>query len=162
MNEFTTEMEAENVRRNTVRLTPAPDPLRPSAMTETQRMATDFEYWAARCVKIKDKLSGKLVPFRLNRPQRRVLSMLEEQRRGGRPIRMIMLKARQWGGSTLVQMYMAWIQMIHAENWHSLICAHVKDTSSTIRGMYSHILSHYPAEYWTEECEPEFLSLIHI
>ena len=24
------------------------------------------------------------------------------------------------------------------------------------RGMYSHILSHYPAEYWTEECEPEF------
>ena len=112
MNEFTTEMEAENVRRNTVRLTPAPDPLRPSAMTETQRMATDFEYWAARCVKIKDKLSGKLVPFRLNRPQRRVLSMLEEQRRGGRPIRMIMLKARQWGGSTLMQMYMAWIQMI--------------------------------------------------
>lgn len=144
MNEFTTEMEAENVRRNTVRLTPAPDPLRPSAMTETQRMATDFEYWAARCVKIKDKLSGKLVPFRLNRPQRRVLSMLEEQRRGGRPIRMIMLKARQWGGSTLVQMYMAWIQMIHAENWHSLICAHVKDTASTIRGIYSVMLESYP------------------
>ena len=146
MNEFTTEMEAENVRRNTVRLTPAPDPLRPSAMTETQRMATDFEYWAARCVKIKDKLSGKLVPFRLNRPQRRVLSMLEEQRRGGRPIRMIMLKARQWGGSTLMQMYMAWIQMIHAENWHSLICAHVKDTASTIRGIYSVMLESYPPE----------------
>ena len=59
---------------------------------------------------------------------------------------MIMLKARQWGGSTLVQMYMAWIQMILAENWHSLICAHVKDTASTIRGIYSVMLESYPPE----------------
>ncbi len=39
----------------------------------------------------------------------------------------------QWGGSTLVQMYMAWIQCTQCRNWHSLICAHVKDTAASIR-----------------------------
>ncbi len=120
------------------------------------RFRHDFEFWAATCVKITDKESKLPIPFILNRPQRRLLSLIEGQRTAGMPIRLIMVKARQWGGSTLIQVYFAWIQIIHQRNWHSLICAHVKDTSSTIRGMYSHILSHYPAEYWTEECEPEF------
>lgn len=63
------------------------------------RSIYDFEYWAAKCVKIKDKLTGRDVPFVLNRPQRRVLGVLEKQRLAGRPLRLIMLKARQWGGS---------------------------------------------------------------
>lgn len=64
------------------------------------RCRHDFEFWAVTCVRIKDKRSSKLVPFRLNRPQRRVLAMMEEKRTDGEPIRMIMLKARQWGGRT--------------------------------------------------------------
>lgn len=138
----------ENARRRAIRFAPLPDPTAPlPGVTDTVRFRSDFEYWAARCVRIKDKLTGRLVPFVLNRAQRRVLAMLEEQRTRSQPIRMIMLKARQWGGSTLVQIYMAWIQMIHAENWHSLICAHVKDTASTIRGIYSTLLENYPAEH---------------
>lgn len=61
----------------------------------------DFERWARDCVRITDKLTERPVPFRLNAPQRRVLGVLEEMRRGGEPIRLIMLKARQWGGSAL-------------------------------------------------------------
>ena len=67
-----------------------------------------------------------------------------------------MLKARQWGGSTLIQVYFAWIQIVHRRGWHSLICGHVKDTASTIRGMYSRLLAAYPEQYWDEECRPEF------
>lgn len=111
------------------------------------RFRHDFEFWAATCVVIKDKLSGRDVPLILNRPQRRVLAQLEEMRTARRPIRLIMLKARQWGGSTLVQMYMAWIQCVLRRNWHSLICAHVKDTAATIRGMYSKMLASYPDDY---------------
>lgn len=59
-------------------------------------------------------------------------------------------------GSTLVQMYMAWIQCCLRRNWHSLICAHVKDVSATIRAMYGKMLSSYPEELWTEESRPEF------
>ncbi|MCM1020626.1 MAG: hypothetical protein NC343_00660 [Muribaculum sp.] len=122
------------------------------------RIEHDFEYWAATCCTIKDKRSGRDVRFILNRPQRRVLSLMERQRLDGNPIRLIMLKARQWGGSTLVQIYMAWIQLVHRRSWNSLICAHVKDTAATIRGMYSKILSDYPTDVWDEEegCKPEF------
>lgn len=120
------------------------------------RFRHDFEYWAARCVKICHKTTKQLVPFVLNRPQRRLLRVMEERRRAGLPVRIILLKARQWGASTLVQIYFAWIQMIHLRNWHSLICAHVKDAASTIRGMYTCLLENYPQEYWEEECQIGF------
>lgn len=118
------------------------------------RCREDFEYWAAVCVRIKDKSSPRLVPFRLNRPQRRVLGIMERQRLRGEPIRLIMLKARQWGGSTLVQMYMAWLQCTRLKNWHSLICAHVARGAATIRGMYNTMLTHYPRELWEGDAAP--------
>lgn len=120
------------------------------------RFKYDFEYWAYRCVIISDKITGRDIPFRLNRPQRRLLKTLEQQRIANRPIRLIMLKARQWGGSTFIQVYFAWIQLIHCRNWNSLICSHVKDSSAIIRGMYTKILQHYPAEFWDEDTPPEF------
>lgn len=120
------------------------------------RCRYDFEYWAATVVVIKDKLTGRDVPLMLNAPQRRVTALLEGDRAAGRPLRLIMLKARQWGGSTLVQMYMAWIQCCLCRNHHSLICAHVKDTSAGIRGMYSKMLDAYPPEYWDGDTTPAF------
>ena len=121
-----------------------------------RRCREDFAYWAERCVRIKDKMSGRMVPFRLNAPQRRVAAVFERERQAGRPIRVIMLKARQWGGSTLVQMYMAWIQSCHRRNWHSLICAHVKDTAAGIRGMYTKLLANYPENLWDGDEKPQF------
>lgn len=136
------------------------DPLYVTALDETQwitlRCRHDFEYWCVTCVRIKDKTTGLDVPFRLNDPQRRVAAIMENDRLAGRPIRMIMLKARQWGGSTLVQMYMAWIQSCHRRNWNSLICAHVKDTAAGIRGMYTKMLANYPLRLWEGEEPPAF------
>ncbi len=121
------------------------------------RCRCDFEYWCARCVTIRHKSTGALEPFILNRPQRRVAAVFEEDRRAGRPLRMILLKARQWGGSTLVQLYMAWIQVCHRRGWNSLIAAHVKDTSKLILGMYSLMAEHYPEELWHEDKPLRFL-----
>ncbi len=122
------------------------------------RLCHDFEFWAITCCNIRDKKTGTVIPFRLNDPQRYVVEMFEEDRTAGRPLRFIMLKARQWGGSTLVQMYMAWIQCTQRCNWNSLICAHVKDTSAIIRGMYSDMLAAYPRQLWMgdEGSEPAF------
>ena len=99
------------------------------------RIKHDFEFWCASCVTILDKVSGRLINMTLNRPQRRVLRVLEEQRRAGKPLRLILLKARQWGGSTLVQVYMAWIQLVHRTNWNSIICGHLLQTASAIKVM---------------------------
>lgn len=117
-------------------------------MFDRLRSRHDFEFWCVSCCKIQDKTTGKIVPLVLNNPQRYVAMLFEEDRRAGRPIRLIMLKARQWGGSTLVQMYMAWIQCTLIKNWNSLICAHVKDAAGTIRGMYARLLADYPDPMW--------------
>lgn len=100
------------------------------------RIKFDFEFFAIFYITIRDKISSKNINFKLNRGQRRLLSRLEEMRKAGVPIRIILLKARQWGGSTLIQMYMFWIQLVHKENWNSVICAHLKDASITIRAMF--------------------------
>lgn len=108
------------------------------------RYKYDFEFWAATCVQIKDKISSQDIPFLLNYPQRKLLSVFEQQRLSDQPIRVILLKARQWGGSTLTQIYMAWIQLVHKRAWNSIICAHLKDSASNIKGMYSKLLENYP------------------
>jgi hypothetical protein len=104
----------------------------------------DFEYWAFRNVKIQDKKTKKIIPFKLNQPQRKLLLALEKMRLDEVPIRLILLKARQWGGSTLTQIYMAWIQVIHRTNWHSVVVADIEEQARNINGMYSRFAREYP------------------
>lgn len=94
--------------------------------------------------KIKSKETGEMVPFKLNYAQRHVLETLEDMRRSGVPIRIILLKARQWGGSTLVQLYMAWVQLFVMEGWYSVIIAQTKDTAKRIKAMYKKVLENMP------------------
>lgn len=94
--------------------------------------------------KIKDKISGDMKPFRLNYAQRVLLAEFEQMRSEGKPIRLVLLKARQWGGSTLTQLYMAWIQLFLKQGWNSLIVAQTKDTARRIKAMYSKVLMHFP------------------
>lgn len=115
-------------------------------MLTTKEYSENFAQWCADCVRITDKITGQAVPFILNAPQRRVAALMEAKRKAGQPIRIIMLKARQWGGSTLTQIYMAWMQLTRHKGWNSLICSHVKDASANIRGMYSQLLRNYPEE----------------
>lgn len=110
------------------------------------RLDFDFEFFAAIAVKIQDKESKQPIPFLLNPAQRKLLFELEGMRVSGTPIRIILLKARQWGGSTLVQIYMAWMQIRVLTNWHSVIVADVEEQSRNIRGMYSKMLNHYPKD----------------
>lgn len=124
---------------------------------ERLRCRHDFEYWAARCVRIHDKRTGAMIPFVLNPPQRRVLSALELQRRAGRPIRVILLKARQWGGSTLIQVYMAWIQMCLRQNWNSFVCGHSKDVAASIFKMYDDLVAYYPDDMWGDDGPSRFV-----
>jgi hypothetical protein len=114
------------------------------------RIKYDFEFWAATFIKIKPKakvgedISGDCVPFILNRGQRKYLKIILDMWFNNKPIRIILLKARQWGGSTLTQIFMMWIQLIHKKQWNSVICAHVEPPARTIRGMYTIALENYP------------------
>lgn len=109
------------------------------------RIKYDFEYWAYSFIYIKDKTSPNDIPFKLNRAQKKLLAKLEEKRKAGKPIKFILLKARQWGGSTFIQMYMLWIQLVHRRNWNSVICGDVEGQSRTVRSMISRALAAYPS-----------------
>ena len=109
------------------------------------RLKEDFEFWAITCAKIQDKLTKKMIPFKLNRGQRKLLGRYESQRLAGKPIRVILVKARQWGGSTLTQIYMLWLQLHHYENWHSAIISQLQSQSVNIRNMLSKVLINLPS-----------------
>lgn len=117
----------------------------PIEMKTIEDYKDDFIGWCAECVRVSDKLTGAPVPLELNGPQRRLVELMESKRRAGLPVRIILLKARQWGGSTVVQAYMAWMQLVVHRCWHSLVCAHQKDAAASLRGMLTMILRHYPA-----------------
>lgn len=109
------------------------------------RCRHDFPFWAATFVYIKDKDPGQPdCLFRLTYPQRRFVERLEAARLADKPIRIILLKARQWGGSTTSQLYMAWLQLIHRTGLNSLIISHVSPGSEKIRAMFKKMIDAYP------------------
>lgn len=108
------------------------------------RIRYDFPFWAAFYVYIKCKGGGEDVLFHLNRPQRRLVERLERMREARKPIRLILLKARQWGGSTCIQIYFAWLQLVHNVGLNSLIVGHVKDASTEVKDMFDRMLKAYP------------------
>ena len=118
------------------------------------RLKHDFAFWAAMFAYIKRKGGGTDVLFRLNRPQRKLINRLEKMRKAGKPIRLILLKARQWGGSTAIQMYMAWLQLVHEVGLNSLIIAHQGTASDEIKDMFDRLVKSYPVEMLHELGEP--------
>lgn len=110
------------------------------------RCLHDFAFWAAMYVYIKLKGGGDDVLFRLNRPQRKIVKILERMRLAGKPMRIILLKARQWGGSTVIQLYMAWLQLVHKKGLNSLIIAHQGMGSDEIQDMFERMIQEYPTE----------------
>ena len=65
-------------------------------------MAINTKKFIEGYLKIKDK-NAKVVPFIMNKPQLKVYEAIQKQAHNGRPIRVIILKARQMGFSTLTE-----------------------------------------------------------
>ena len=129
------------------------------------RQKYDYPFWAASLAYIKQKGGGEDILFRLNRPQRRLVERLERLRIAGKPIRLVLLKARQWGGSTCIQIYMAWLQICHKKGLNSLIVAHQGTASDEILDMFDRMIKAYPVEYLYEidkaykKDEPKFVGV---
>lgn len=111
------------------------------------RLKYDFAFWCYALAKIKNKEGGDDIPFRLNRPQRRLVEEMDRQWFDKELVRIIMLKARQWGGSTLVQNYIAHKQLAVRKGLNSLIVGHVKDASAEVESMFDLMLDNYPIEF---------------
>jgi len=105
----------------------------------------DAEDWSA-AVPDPDQVPSVFQPFILRRPQRDFLRVLLDDFFAGRPVRWNLVKARQWGGSTLVQLLMMWVQQVRRIGWNIAIVADVKGQALHIRGMYDTARRFYPED----------------
>ena len=146
------EIIAENNRR-LEEINKEYDPLKGG--DDPRRIYRDFPYWAAKYAYIKRKGGGDDILFTLNRPQRRLVATLEEMRTARKPIRLIVLKARQWGASTCIQLYMSWLQLTYKTGLNSLIIAHQRVATDEIKDMLDRMLARYEVEAESGEREVE-------
>ena len=120
------------------------DPDKYAIDIQERRNDYDFEFWAYTAIKIKNKDGGDDIPFKLNNGQRKLLKVFMDCVDRKKPIRVIMCKSRQWGGSTLTQIFMLWVQARHKTNWNSLIAAHLKQAATNIRSMLRKAIASFP------------------
>ena len=104
-------------------------------------LLTCIEY-IQRFLKIIDKESN-IIAFLLNEPQKRLYEAIKEQWKHGKPVRIIILKARQMGFSTLTAAIIFWMAAT-AFNVRCLIVAHTDKASANLFQMYKRFYDHLP------------------
>lgn len=100
-------------------------------------------WYMEKFLKIRDK-DGRVIPLALNEPQSRLYEQVKELRRLGIPVRIVVLKARQMGFSTVISAMVFWVAAT-ARNVMALIMAHVDDASSNLFAMVKRYYDNLPA-----------------
>lgn len=90
----------------------------------------DFPLFAREVLRIQTK-DAQLLPFLLNRAQRRVWELILEDLNAGQPVRMYILKARQLGFSTLIQGLAYWVVSLR-KNRTALVTAHEEGAAANL------------------------------
>jgi len=85
-------------------------------------------------IKPGDEEKGTFIPLIPNRPQRRFLQLFRKLQKTNQPIRIVILKARQWGGTTIVDAIM-YALTAYQSNINSMIIADEKKGATYILGM---------------------------
>lgn len=93
-------------------------------------------------LKIIDK-KGHTVPLILNEPQKRLYEIIKEQWNQGKPVRIIILKARQMGFSTLTGAIIFWMAAT-AYYVRCMIVAHKEDATNNLFQMYRRFYENLP------------------
>ncbi len=98
-------------------------------------IAADFYIYCERNLMIQDKISGNIVPFKLNWAQKLLVERVMDDIAHGRPVRYIILKARQMGLSTVIEALGFWWTTTH-KNIKTVIIAHETEASGNLYQMF--------------------------
>jgi hypothetical protein len=113
-------------------------------MLNHKRAIKDDEYYIENCLWIRTKEKA-LIPFVLNRPQRKVHNLITSLRASNRPVRVVCLKARQMGMST----YFGGLLFKDTTTKHyvnTVIMAHKDDPSVELFSMYTLFYQKLPSD----------------
>lgn len=108
-------------------------------------ISKDFYRYAKNNLRIKDKDSS-IVVFEPNKAQRAIIDRVLELLALGRPIRLIVLKARQMGLSTAIEAIIYWWSATH-KNITAMIVGHEDESSKNLYNMFKR---------YYEYCNPLF------
>jgi hypothetical protein len=108
-----------------------------------KRLLEDFEFYARKALKIRTK-DAKIVPFVLNRAQRRFLDMVLRQWQETGRIRVVILKARQLGLSTVWGGFMYWWISQHKAT-KGIVVTHKADATQALFDMTKRYHAEMPA-----------------
>lgn len=121
-----------------------PKQVKPVSKKLLTRFLRDFELYSGGCLKIRTK-QAKIVPFVCNTPQQIVNRIWARQYKTDKRIRMIVLKARQEGISTLVAG--RFFRRMHLiPNQDALVVADETDRGKKIFSIYDRYYGYLPDE----------------
>ena len=84
-------------------------------------------------LKIRDK-NSQIIDFKLNLPQQKLYNVIKEQKKLGKPVRIIILKARQMGFSTLTEGIL-FKETVTKKNINTGIITHVEEATTNLFNM---------------------------
>jgi hypothetical protein len=95
-------------------------------------------------IKIRNK-EGRIINFKLNSPQLKLYEIIKEQKRAKKPVRVIILKARQMGFSTLVESIL-FKDTVTKFNRRTGIITHIATATSNLFNMSKLMLDNLPKD----------------
>jgi hypothetical protein len=110
------------------------------------QLATSFETFAPRILKVKGKEGAAPVPFFMNEAQRYLHKQVEIQRASTGKVRAIVLKGRQQGVSTYTQGRF-YHRISHSRGKSALILTHEQTATDNIFGMVERFYKNAPEDY---------------
>ena len=108
---------------------------------DEQALIHNHEYFTGKCLKIRTK-AGQIQPLVLNAGQKKIQAAIQKQKKAGKPIRIKLLKARQFGGSTDFQATFFQDAMFHKHKQFLTVC-HDMDSAKNMRAMFERFHEHY-------------------
>ena len=111
-------------------------------------MSINTKAYIENYIKIRDK-NNNIVPLVLNEPQLKYYNVIKKMHQARKPIRIIILKARQMGFSTETEAIIFKNVVTH-HNYNAGIVAHKEDSTTNLFNMSKRML-----EYLPEDIKPE-------
>lgn len=107
-------------------------------------MNINTKKYIEKYVKIRDK-AGNIIDLKLNEPQEKLYEIIKKQKQEGKPVRIVILKARQMGFSTLVESIL-FKETATKFNVNTGIVAHKEDSTTNLFNMSKRIYDNLPIE----------------
>ena len=107
-------------------------------------MNINTQRYIEKYIKIRNK-EGKIINFKLNSPQQKLYNIIKEQKQARKPVRIIILKARQMGFSTLTESIL-FKETVTKFNRRTGIITHLASATTNLFNMSKLMLDNLPED----------------